>query len=78
MEVLYKNFYCRNRQSCKICDRKATMAGHTVYFGSCHLDNIVKTDNCKPVFFDLHAERNEIEKQIYGFEAIYFLAEVLL
>ena len=53
---------------------KLTAAGHTVYCGSRHLDNITETDNCKPVFFDLHAEKYEIEKHINGVDAVYFLA----
>ncbi|MDE6036142.1 MAG: NAD(P)H-binding protein [Ruminococcus sp.] len=53
---------------------KLTTSGHTVYCGSRHPDNIAETNNCKPVFFDLHAERTETEKQIAGCDAVYFLA----
>ncbi len=69
-----KIFIAGTGRVAKCVIEKLTAAGHTVYCGSRHPDNIVETDNCKPVFFDLHAERNEIEKQIEGFDAIYFLA----
>lgn len=53
---------------------KLLAAGHMIYCGSRHPEDIAVSDNCKPVHFDLHAERNEIEKQINGFDAVYFLA----
>lgn len=69
-----KIFIAGTGRVAKCVIEKLTVAGHTVYCGSRHPDNIAETDNCKPVFFDLHAKRNEIEKQIEGFDAIYFLA----
>ena len=69
-----KIFIAGTGRVAKCVIEKLTAAGHTVYCGSRHPDNIAETDNCKPVFFDLHAERNEIEKQIDGFDAVYFLA----
>ena len=69
-----KIFIAGTGRVAKCVIEKLTAAGHTICCGSRHPDNIVETDNCKPVFFDLHAERNEIEKQIDGFDAVYFLA----
>lgn len=69
-----KIFIAGTGRVAKCVIEKLTAARHMVYCGSRHPDNIAETDNCKPVFFDLHTERNEIEKQIDGFDAIYFLA----
>lgn len=69
-----KIFIAGTGRVAKCVIKKLTAAEHTVYCGSRHPDNIVETDNCKPVFFDLHAEKYEIEKHINGVDAVYFLA----
>ncbi len=48
--------------------------GHTIVCGSRHPDSIAETELCKPVKFDLHAEKSEIAETIMGFDAVYFLA----
>lgn len=48
--------------------------GHTVYCGSRHPDSLTATDQCKPLYFDLHAEAVEMQKAIDGCDAVYFLA----
>ena len=53
---------------------KLIAAGHTVVCGSRHPESIAERLNCKPVLFDLHAEKSEIAEIIKGFEAVYFLA----
>ncbi|MBR1422723.1 MAG: SDR family oxidoreductase [Ruminococcus sp.] len=53
---------------------KLTAKGHTVMCGSRHPENVAERSNCKPVLFDLHAERNEIAETIKDFDAVYFLA----
>lgn len=53
---------------------KLTAKGHSVSCGSRHPENIAETELCKPVLFDLHAEKNVIAESIKGFDAVYFLA----
>lgn len=53
---------------------KLTEKGHTIVCGSRHPESIAERSNCKPVLFDLHAEKNEIAETIKGFDAVYFLA----
>ncbi|MBR1751967.1 MAG: SDR family oxidoreductase [Ruminococcus sp.] len=53
---------------------KLTAKGHTVSCGSRHPESIAETELCKPVLFDLHAEKNEIAETVKGFDAVYFLA----
>ena len=53
---------------------KLTAKGHTVVCGSRHPESIAETENCKPVLFDLHAEKSEIAETVEGFDAVYFLA----
>ena len=53
---------------------KLTDAGHTVVCGSRHPESIKETELCKPMIFDLHAEKSEIAETIKDFEAVYFLS----
>ena len=53
---------------------KLIATGHTVVCGFRHPESIAERLNCKPVLFDLHAEKSEIAEVIKGFEAVYFLA----
>ena len=69
-----KIFIAGTGRVAKYVIEKLVTAGHTVCCGSRHPDGIAETDHCKPVFLDLHAERSAIEKQIGGFDAVYFLA----
>ena len=53
---------------------KLTAKEHTVMCGCRHPASVAETELCKPVMFDLHAEKNEIAETIKGFDAVYFLA----
>ena len=53
---------------------KLTAKGHTIMCGSRHPESIAETELCKPILFDIHAEKNEIAKKVKGFDAVYFLA----
>ena len=53
---------------------KLTAKGHTIVCGSRHPESIAERSNCKPVLFDLHAEKDEIAEAIKSFDAVYFLA----
>ena len=53
---------------------KLTAKGHTATCGSRHPASVTETEHCKPVLFDLHAEKNESAKKVKGFDAVYFLA----
>ncbi|MDE5883702.1 MAG: NAD(P)H-binding protein [Oscillospiraceae bacterium] len=69
-----KIFIAGTGRVAKCVIKKLVEAGHTIYCGSRHPESITETNNCKSVFFDLHAEKYEIEKHINGVDAIYFLA----
>lgn len=51
-----------------------TADGHTVYCGSRHADSLTETEWVKPVNFDLHFSKNEMEEIIRDMDAVYFLA----
>ena len=53
---------------------KLTAKGHTIVCGSRHPESIAETEHCKPVLFDLHAEKSELVETVKGFDAVYFLA----
>lgn len=48
--------------------------GHEVICGSRHPETLTETNNIKPVLFDLHVSKNEMEKALKGCNAVYFLA----
>ena len=51
-----------------------TAEGHIVYCGSRHVENVTETELIKPVFFDLHFNKNEMAEIIKDMDAVYFLA----
>ena len=53
---------------------KLNAKGHTVVCGSRHPASVTETEHCKPVLFDLHAEKNEIAETVKSFDAVYVLA----
>ena len=48
--------------------------GNTVTAAARHPENIIKLDGVTPDKLDLHADVEDITKQVKGFDAIYFTA----